>query len=148
MRILFYLLVMGALLMGCGSKKKMLYVETEPVEVAVEENVQEEKVPEEVVVEEAPVVVRQEKVTVTHGADLMRYCIIVGSFVNEQYAVNLRQKLAGMDFSNTSIMRNEQGMYRVSAVCYESEADARKELSRIRKQYPQFKDAWLLKTKN
>lgn len=148
MRILFYLLVMGALLMSCGSKKKMLYVETEPVEVAVEENVQEEKVPEEVVVEEAPVVVRQEKVTVTHGADLMRYCIIVGSFVNEQYAVNLRQKLAGMDFSNTSIMRNEQGMYRVSAVCYESEADARKELSRIRKQYPQFKDAWLLKTKN
>ena len=134
--------------MSCGSKKKMLYVETEPVEVAVEENVQEEKVPEEVVVEEAPVVVRQEKVTVTHGADLMRYCIIVGSFVNEQYAVNLRQKLAGMDFSNTSIMRNEQGMSRVSAVCYESEADARKELSRIRKQYPQFKDAWLLKTKN
>lgn len=118
------------------------YVATDPVEVAVVEKTQEEEVVE------APVTIKQEEVVLTHGNDLMRYCVIVGSFVNEQNAINLRAKLMEMGFTNTSIMRNNEGMYRVSAVCDETEADAREELSQIRTGYSQFRDAWLLMVKD
>ena len=118
------------------------YVATDPVEVAVVEKTQEEEVVE------APVTIKQEEVVLTYGNDLMRYCVIVGSFVNEQNAINLRAKLMEMGFTNTSIMRNNEGMYRVSAVCDETEADAREELSQIRTGYSQFRDAWLLMVKD
>ena len=86
------------------------YVSTQPVEVAVQEKVQDT-----LIVEEEPVTVKKEKVGLTDGADLMRYCIIVGSFIYRQNAI--------------------------------THADAARELIRIRRQYPQFRDAWLLEVK-
>jgi len=50
-------------------------------------------------------------------------------------------------FLGCSIMQNSEGMYRVSAVCDDTHADAARELIRIRRQYPQFRDAWLLEVK-
>lgn len=145
MKIYLCLLIIAATLTCCKSRKGMVnsaYVATDPVEIAVVEKTQEEEVVE------APVTIKQEEVVRTHGNDLMRYCVIVGSFVNEQNATNLRAKLMEMGFTNTSIMRNNEGMYRVSAVCDETEADAREELSQIRTEYSQFRDAWLLMVKD
>lgn len=145
MKIYLCLLIIAVTLTCCKSRKGMVnsaYVSTDPVEMAVVEKTQEEEVVE------APVTIKQEEVILTHGNDLMRYCVIVGSFINEQNAVNLRAKLAEMGFTNTSIMRNNEGMYRVSAVCDDTEADAREELSQIRTGYSQFRDAWLLMVKD
>ena len=119
MRILICLLALAVTLTCCKSNKRMIrsevgYVSTQPVEVAVQEKVQDT-----LIVEEEPVTVKKEKVGLTDGADLMRYCI----------------------------MQNSEGMYRVSAVCDDTHADAARELIRIRRQYPQFRDAWLLEVK-
>ena len=81
MRILICLLALAVTLTCCKSNKRMIrsevgYVSTQPVEVAVQEKVQDT-----LIVEEEPVTVKKEKVGLTDGADLMRYCIIVGSFI-------------------------------------------------------------------
>ena len=78
MRILICLLALAVTLTCCKSNKRMIrsevgYVSTQPVEVAVQEKVQDT-----LIVEEEPVTVKKEKVGLTDGADLMRYCIIVG----------------------------------------------------------------------
>ena len=75
MRILICLLALAVTLTCCKSNKRMIrsevgYVSTQPVEVAVQEKVQDT-----LVVEEEPVTVKKEKVGLTDGADLMRYCI-------------------------------------------------------------------------
>ena len=141
MRILICLLALAVTLTCCKSNKRMIrsevgYVSTQPVEVAVQEKVQDT-----LIVEEEPVPVRKEKV------GLMRYCIIVGSFIYRQNAINLRSDLMRRGFLGCSIMQNSEGMYRVSAVCDDTHADAARELIRIRRQYPQFRDAWLLEVK-
>ena len=93
MRILICLLALAVTLTCCKSNKRMIrsevgYVSTQPVEVAVQEKVQDT-----LIVEEEPVTVKKEKVGLTDGADLMRYCIIVGSFIYRQNAINLRSDL-------------------------------------------------------
>lgn len=147
MRILICLLALAVTLTCCKSNKRMIrsevgYVSTQPVEVVVQEKVQDI-----LIVEEEPVTVKKEKVGLTDGADLMRYCIIVGSFIYRQNAINLRSDLMRRGFLGCSIMQNSEGMYRVSAVCDDTHADAARELIRIRRQYPQFRDAWLLEVK-
>lgn len=93
---------------------------------------------------------RPETVKQTHGAaaDMMHYCVIVGSFVNEQNALNLQKYLQNKGFGRTAIMKNDKGMYRVSATTFNDAEQAQIELARIRKTYPQFADAWLLEVKN
>ncbi|MDE6451039.1 MAG: SPOR domain-containing protein, partial [Odoribacter sp.] len=91
--------------------------------------------------------VKKEAVVRTHGNELMHYCVIVGSFMYEQNALNLRNSLMCQGFSNTSVMRNQQGMYRVSAGCDDSWQTAWNEVCRIRRHYPQFQDAWVLEEK-
>lgn len=147
MRIEVYILMIGLLFTACHSNKKMAnraeFTSVEPVEVTVRETVRDT-----MVVEEEPQPARPETVVKTHGADLMHYCVIVGSFVNKQNAINLRSSLMRMGFLGTSIMQNDEGMYRVSAECSDSHEETWKEVCRIRSQYPQFRDAWLLEVKN
>ena len=134
MKIIIYLMVIMLALAGCKAKKS--YTAPVPPE-------QPQAVVEEVVAEEQ-ITVKQEDVKLTHGTDIMRYCIILGSFVNEQNAVGLRKSLIEMGFTKSSIMQNKEGMYRVSAACYDNDAQARAQLLEIRRQYAQFQDAWLL----
>ena len=106
MRILICLFALAVTLTCCKSNKRMIrsevgYVSTQPVEVAVQEKVQDT-----LIVEEEPVTVKKEKVGLTDGADLMRYCIIVGSFIYRQNAINLRSDLMRRGFLGCSIMQN------------------------------------------
>lgn len=146
MRIVFCILMTGLLFTACHSNKKMAnlakFTSVEPVNVTVQETVRDT-----LVVEEEPLPARTEAVVKTHGADLMHYCVIVGSFVNKQNAINLRSSLMNKGFLGSSIMQNNEGMYRVSAECSDSHEEAWKEVCRIRSQYPQFRDAWLLEVK-
>lgn len=144
MREIIYLSLMVLLLAACKSNKKIV---GQPVYTAVIETVAvEEEVPDTVTPPVKPVVMKQEVVKLTHGTELMSYCIIVGSFINESFAVKLRNNLLSEGFGQTSILQNRQGMYRVSAACSDNEPQARTQLYRIRLMYNQFSDAWLLKT--
>lgn len=136
MRTWFYCGLMLLMTAGCTSRKAYLEtVQQYPESQPVREEMAEEKV-----------TVKQEEVKLIHGKSLLRYCIILGSFSREQNAVDFRNRLLQLGFGESCILQNREGMNRVAALCYDQEVDARTELVKIRRQYPQFKDAWLLIT--
>lgn len=148
MKAIVFLFAMVVALACCKPKEKLMTQETgyltqEPVEVVVKEEVQDT-----LIVTTGPVDIRREEVKLTQGEDMMRYCVIVGSFIQKQNAIRLRNKLTKMGFLGSSIMQNREGMYRVSALCTDHLNMARTKLTDIRRQYPQFSDAWLLQAKN
>lgn len=143
-----FLLVFSMTLLGCKSRDQMMsaqrsYVTPQTVELQVHETIQDT-----LVVEADDRVLPEEKVSHTEGAELMQYCVIVGSFIYRQNAIHLRNDLMGQGFLGASIMRNSEGMYRVSVLCSDNLNYAQQELERIRSRYLRFRDAWLLKTKN
>lgn len=89
-----------------------------------------------------------ESVTTTQGKIPLHYCVIVGSFMYPRNAISLRNKLMLQGFSDASIYRNTAGMYRVSVLCEDSHEAAWEDVCRIRSEYPQYHDAWLLETKD
>lgn len=149
MKIILSIVAMSLILVCCRSEKKLMdrsagYVTSEPVDLTVNETSRDTLVIDE---STEPEPARPEKVTLTQGKELMSYCIIVGSFSYESNAVRLRNSLIESGFLGSSILRNSEGMYRVSAECEDSHVAAWQEVSRIRSQYPQFHDAWLLEVK-
>lgn len=134
-----------ALLFSCNSQK--LYTE---MIWDYPEDEEEPKAKKETVVKpdagDEKIVVREEKVKLTHGESLQKYSIILGSFSSDQNALNFRKTLMEKGFDRTVILRNEKGMYRVAALSFNEEAAARRELLSLRKSYSEYCDAWLLVT--
>lgn len=140
------------LLFGHKDKQKKSKKEEElPLEeviAPVTDTVPKDTVPQTPVVKDTVVSVdpvapvQQEKVTDTAGDTLRHFYVIVGSFKSKQKAEDLRRKLRFMGFKNSAILENEKGMYRVSAACFDTHAACWEEVFRIRKEYPQFRDAW------
>lgn len=143
MKVIIFLLIVVFTMACCKSKSKL---HTTPVTVIPETSRVDTLVVKENIREDVAVEIKQEAVQLKHGNMMQHYCIIVGSFISEERAINLRNSLIQMGFANTSIMQNAKGMFRVSAVCFENKTDALKELYRIRSRYSQFWDAWLLET--
>ena len=150
MKIIVSVILLAFIAISCGTNKKVYappFEEGEETEaVVVKENAQATTQTTQKTENTKPVVSREEKVTMTHGDVLKRYNVIVGSFGDQNNAINLRNKLNGMGYTSI-IMRNEAGMSRVSIAGFDEEAPARAELLRIREQYPEFADAWLLISK-
>lgn len=146
-KVAFYVLMIIIGLAGCKAKKPIVVPSTYPVAEAIEiqATVQDTITMDE---DTPPEVAKTEVVKLTHGNDMMRYCVILGSFIKEKNAVNLRSTLMNKGFVRSSIMQNNEGMYRVSAGCFNNDTQAKVELNRIRNAYPQFADAWLLQVKN
>ncbi len=86
--------------------------------------------------------VQTEKVVDVADDTLRNFYVIVGSFKNKQKAEILRRKLHFMGFKNSAVLEEGEGMFRVSAACYNTHAACWEEVFRIRKEYPQFIDAW------
>ena len=84
---------------------------------------------------------KEEKVT-SDEPQIKACYVIVGSFKSKEKAEALRKRLVFMGFRNSTILRNEQGMYRVSAASFDTHEGCWNEVRRIRKQYPQYADAW------
>jgi len=140
MKILVCLSVMALTLACCKSGEKTVYpsrgyVVTEPVVSEVREVVRDTMATGE----ERPE--RREK-TMTPPA---RYCIIVGSFVYRENAQHLYSEMLHLGFRGSGVLRNSEGMYRVSVACMNDLPEAQAELNRIRCRYPRFRDAWLLR---
>ena len=74
------------------------------------------------------------------NTELKRYNIVVGSFSNKENANNLSSKLLA-EGSETYVVQNEQGMYRVIALTTNGIDSAVSQVKKMRKDYP---DAWIL----
>ena len=150
MRIIVSVILLAFITVSCGTNKRVYappFEEEETETVVVKENVQTTaQNPTKKTENTKPVVSREENVTMTHGDVLKRYNVIVGSFSNVDNAVRLQAKLNGMGY-HSIIMKNNAGMSRVSIAGFDEEGAAREELLKVREQYPEFADAWLLISK-
>lgn len=127
-------------------RKKEKAAEEEPLEVVIAPvPVKKDTVYKEVAPEVDPVApIKEEKVIDTESDSIKAYYVIVGSFKSKQRAENLRNRLVFMGFKESAILRNENGMYRVSTASFNTYTDCWNEVFLIRKKYPQFADAWVL----
>ena len=150
MKIIVSVILLAFITVSCGTNKRVYAppFEDEETETVVEkENVQTTaQNPTKKTENTKPVVSKEENVTMTHGDVLKRYNVIVGSFSNVDNAVKLQAKLNGMGY-HSIIMKNYAGMSRVSIAGFDEEEAAREELLKVREQYPEFADAWLLISK-
>lgn len=150
MKIIVSVILLAFITVSCGTNKRVYAppFEDEETETVVEkENVQTTaQNPTKKTENTKPVVSKDENVTMTHGDVLQRYNVIVGSFSNVDNAVKLQAKLNGMGY-HSIIMKNDAGMSRVSIAGFDEEEAAREELLKVREQYPEFADAWLLISK-
>ncbi len=90
------------------------------------------------------IIVKKEKVSVIGQKDnFANYYVIIGSFRVLDNVHKYRKKLAKEGFEST-ILRNETGLYRVSVGAFNNENNARNRVNNIRKNYPQYYDSWLL----
>ena len=150
MRIIVSVILLAFITVSCGTNKRVYappFEEEETETVVVKENVQTTaQNPTKKTENTKPVVSREENVTMTHGDVLKRYNVIVGSFSNVDNALKLQAELNGMGY-HSIIMKNSAGMSRVRIAGFDEEASAREELLKVREQYPEFADAWLLISK-
>lgn len=150
MKIIVSVILLAFITVSCGTNKRVYappFEEEETETVVVKENVQTTaQNPTKKTENTKPVVSKEENVTMTHGDVLKRYNVIVGSFSNVDNAVKLQAKLNGMGY-HSIIMKNNAGMSRVSIAGFDEERAAREELLKVREQYPEFADAWLLISK-
>lgn len=125
-------------------KKKKKAAEKEPLEVMIAPvPVKKDTVYKEVAPEVDPVApIKEEKVVDTESDSIRAYYVIVGSFKSKQRVENLRKRLVFMGFKESAILRNENGMYRVTTAPFNTHTDCWNEVFLIRKKYPQFADAW------
>lgn len=97
---------------------------------------------------EEPVPVREERFTFAQehdrrAHDTNQFFVIMGSFRSAENANRFKQQLEELGFE-PMILVSETGLHRVSVDSFADEAVARIRVTRIRNNYPDFKDAWLL----
>lgn len=102
-----------------------------------------EMIPEKLVDE--PIKIFEEKLVPVNNLppDPSRYFVIIGSFRNPDNAGNY-QKQIELDGFSSELLKNEEGLYRVSVLATDVMLDARREIKRIRENYPKYSDTWLL----
>lgn len=126
-----------------GHKDRKKKVAETPVEIVVEPIV----IPKDTVSRDTTPVdtamsLKEEKVTPVDTLPIKACYVIVGSFKSKAKAEALKKRLIFMGFKDSSILINEQGMYRVSLASFDSHAKCWEEVNRIRKEYPQYADVW------
>lgn len=75
--------------------------------------------------------------------DPYHYFVIIGSFRNPENAKKYQSQVAADGFKS-EVLKNEAGLYRVSVMGTDDIAAARKEIGRVREQFPKYYDIWLL----
>lgn len=92
-------------------------------------------------------VVKEEKVEVVNKSIVKQtYYVIIGSFSEKANADKYMTEIKGKQFSPV-LLRNAEGLYRVSVYSTNSERAARQQISTIRQNHPVHKDVWLLISK-
>lgn len=143
MRTVLILLIIATILSACKARQM---APAEPAEPPVDEQITE--LPEEP--EEAPVEIpvikesfefEQEEDEIDHQVN--QFFVILGSFRVSENANRFKSHLEEEGFAPV-ILISETGFHRVSVDSYSDEADARQRVLQIRRDYPEYHDAWLL----
>lgn len=158
---LIILIVLATVLVsGCRSKRMNIPQAPEPApRGTITDDVNSEPIlpvppaprePEAPVAEEvpAPVPMREERFTFAQDADRVvhdpnLYFVILGSFRSPDNANRFKDALVEQGFEPV-ILISESGLHRVSIDSFTDEIVARTRVNRIRNNYPDYKDAWLL----
>jgi cell division protein FtsN len=72
-----------------------------------------------------------------------RYFVIIGSFRNPENAKKYQTQVLKDGFS-PEILKNEEGLYRLSVLATDEISIARDDIRRIRNVFPKYFDTWLL----
>ena len=141
MRFLIYL-VIGLILVSssCAGTNKRLRKNKKPISEVVsktEENKLTEAVAPIKEVEEKLVPIEEEK------PNPHNYFVIIGSFRNPQNAKKYQYQLKKDGFTS-EILKNENGLHRVSVLATNDINIARVDIRRIRSYFPEYFDTWLL----
>jgi cell division protein FtsN len=75
--------------------------------------------------------------------NIHHYFVIIGSFRNPENAKNYKEKILKEGFSS-EILKNEEGLYRVSVLATDDINVARDDIKRIRNIFPKYSDTWVL----
>ena len=136
LRLLFFLMLSA--LIACGTQKKS------QSEASPEPPVVQSK---ETPIEPAPEIQEKEEVIIEEPGEevsVNKYYVIIGSFNIKENAMQHQEDIAQSGFLS-ELLQNQEGLYRVSVLGTNDEQAARKEILRIRENYPEYEDTWLLK---
>jgi cell division protein FtsN len=81
------------------------------------------------------------------GSANHNYYVIIGSFRDPVNAREYQGEISAKGFT-PAILRNEAGLYRVSVLSTNDIETARDDIRRIRRDFPEHADTWLLIQKN
>jgi cell division protein FtsN len=138
---LFCISVLIFFLCSCGGSRKaaMNRDKTNYPAVSTEKELNIEEAAEKPIVEVEEKLVPIKEVP----PEPYQYFVIIGSFRNPNNAMNFQKQIEKDGFSS-ELLKNEAGLFRVSVMASNDILAARKEISRIRKQHPNYSDTWLL----
>jgi len=71
------------------------------------------------------------------------YFVIIGSFRVPENARTFQEQIKKDGFAS-EILKNEEGLYRVSVLATDNITSARQNIIRIRSNFPEYYDTWLL----
>ena len=151
-QILIVAIILSVILFSCKTKKSIYSPDiskSDPIEKTT--NVAQEEV--QIAPEpgyETPIVVKTEDVSLAEDEDQSKgdfaFYVIIGSFSNPTNAGKFKKELAEKGFKPL-LLNSETGFVRVSVDQTNSEKDARNVVLKIRNDFPEHKDVWLLKKK-
>ena len=129
------------LILSCGGMRKSM--KKSAIQSQVTDKTQLTK--ESVETEEVPIVEVQEKLVPVQDVpvDPHVYFVIIGSFRNLNNARNYQEQIVKDGFTPV-LLRNEEGLYRISIKSTDDILTARSEILRIRSQFAKYEDTWLL----
>ncbi|GEM_PF-417677 len=101
-----------------------------------------------VVADEKPIAIKKEQVSFTNPQEKVQnidnsYFVIIGSFSQLSNAKTYHEKLRNEGFTPI-ILHSETGYFRVCVNSYKNETEARSRIARIRHEYKEYADVWLL----
>ena len=138
---LLILFVAVFVLFSCKTQKPA--ASSEP---AIQEEIAPPPPPEEEPEPEAEPIIEKVEVIVEETGPMPKvydYFVIMGSFRILENAHKRQEVLQKMGFSS-ELLRNDEGLYRVSVMASNVITDARKEILRVRTTYSDYSDTWLL----
>ena len=77
-----------------------------------------------------------------------KYFVIVNSYTIPEYAREKSKEWSKKGFKPRVIMRNMDGYYRLAIQSFDDYSDAMAAALKLRKKYPEFKDAWVMNRSN
>lgn len=100
--------------------------------------------------DDMPILIKTEEVSIADNEDQSKggyaFYVIIGSFSKPENAVKFKKELSDKGFTPV-LLNGESGFVRVAVDQSNSEKDARALVLKIRKEYPEHTDVWLLKKK-